>query len=183
MVRKKALKKKQQTTLMPHRTQNPSILLERAKSGDSAQAMKAYIDAGGPADVLVQGRGAIKQIPLLHYMALYNMHPHAELSESMRLLIEAGADINALSGLGGGACTALMCASERSECTDLLQAFLQNAADVMVVSDDGRTALHLAATTGRTHNCEVLLATESSLVHTKNAEGCTALMYAASFGS
>jgi hypothetical protein len=47
MARKKAQKKKPDTTLVPHRTPNLSALLERAKSGDSALAVKAYLDAGG----------------------------------------------------------------------------------------------------------------------------------------
>jgi hypothetical protein len=71
MARKKAQKKdvKQETTLVPHRIRNLSDLLERAKSGASAQAVKAYLDAGGSSRALVHGQ------KLLHYMALHNAHP------------------------------------------------------------------------------------------------------------
>jgi hypothetical protein len=46
-------------------------MLEEAKSGDAAQAVKAYLDAGGSADALVHGEGAAAehQILFLHYMA------------------------------------------------------------------------------------------------------------------
>jgi hypothetical protein len=40
------------------------------------------------------------QLPLLHHMALSNSHPHRELAEVVRLLIEAGADINVKAGPG-----------------------------------------------------------------------------------
>jgi hypothetical protein len=40
-------------------------------------------------------------LPLLHYMALCNLHPHNELAECVRLLVEAGADINAIAGPEG----------------------------------------------------------------------------------
>jgi hypothetical protein len=81
MARKKTQKKGQETTLVPHRTPNLSAMLEEAKSGNAAQAVKAYLDAGGSADALVHGDGAAAehQIPLLHYMAFYSKHPHKEL--------------------------------------------------------------------------------------------------------
>eukprot|EP00953_Heterococcus_sp_UTEX-ZZ885_P008098 4862-Heterococcus_DN1.PRE.1 len=76
---------------------NLSALLERAKCGDSSQAVKAYLDAGGSVAAQVRGEGpaAALQVPLLHYMASYNAHPHTELAESVKLLVEAGADIDA----------------------------------------------------------------------------------------
>jgi hypothetical protein len=39
--------KKQEMRLVPHRTPHLSILLERAQRGDSVQALKDYLDAGG----------------------------------------------------------------------------------------------------------------------------------------
>jgi ankyrin repeat protein len=180
MARKKAQKKKQETTLVPHRTPNLSALLERAKSGDAAQAVKAYLDAGGSADVLVQVNG--QQMSLLLFMALHNSHPHVELAESVSLLVEAGADINAKPGLDGDGYTALMHASQRRCCAAALQAFLQNGADVLMTSTRyGVTALHLAAVAGRTDSCELLLARESSLVHMRDVDGHTALIKAAAF--
>jgi hypothetical protein len=94
MARKKVLAEgKQETTLVPHRTPNLSALLERAKIGDSAADVEAYLDAGGLATTLVQGKKL--QVPLLHAMTCANVHPHRELGESVRLLVAAGADINA----------------------------------------------------------------------------------------
>jgi uncharacterized protein len=176
MAGKKTQKQRQETTLVPHRTPNLSVLLERAKDGDSADAVKAYLDAGGSSKALVHGKGGIAkwQIPLLHYMALYNLHPHKELAECVSLMVAAGADINTLSGPGGR--TALMSASVASCCTQTLQILLQNGADVLASAAHGSTALHLAAAAGRIHHCELLLVKNSDLVHIRNADGWTALM-------
>jgi hypothetical protein len=75
MARKKA-QRKRETTLVPHRTPNLSALLERAKTGDSLQAVKAYLDAGGSAVAVVRGADGTQQLPLLHSMAVFNVHPH-----------------------------------------------------------------------------------------------------------
>eukprot|EP00953_Heterococcus_sp_UTEX-ZZ885_P041910 21347-Heterococcus_DN1.PRE.1 len=178
-------KRQQETTLVPHRTVNLNDLLARAESGASALAVKAYLDAGGSADVLVNSGDAVamQRLPLLHHMVLYNAHPHTELTESVRLLVVAGADINATSGPDGNERTVLMCASERSCCVKALQITLQNGADVLVSAADGTTALHLAAAAGRSDSCVLLLARAGSLVHIKNVIGCTAIMQAVAFGS
>jgi ankyrin repeat protein len=184
MARKKVHKQKPESTLVPHRTPNLSVLLDIAKSGDAAQAMKAYLDAGGTAGVLVSGRGvaASQQLPLLHHMAKFNSHLHRELAECVRLLVRAGADINAMSGPNDR--TALMRAAEACCCTQVLQAFMQNGAEVTVRSKrDKKTALHLAAAAGRATSCDLLLAREHSLIHMKDSQGCTALMYAVASGS
>jgi ankyrin repeat protein len=71
-------------------------------------------------------------------MALHNAHSHKELAESVRLLVEAGADINAI---GSDHQSALMCASKSGCCSKVLQAFLQNGADAFVrTPTDGLTA-------------------------------------------
>jgi hypothetical protein len=96
MARKKA-QRKQETTLVAHRTPNLSTLLQRARTGDSARAVKAYLDAGGSAEAVLAQQAALgvsNNIPLLHNMALTNAHPHSELAESVGLLVAAGADIN-----------------------------------------------------------------------------------------
>jgi hypothetical protein len=64
-----------------------SILLHRAKLGASEQAVRAYLDAGGSPDVLLQNEE--DHMPLLHYMALGSEHPHTELAECVRLLIDS----------------------------------------------------------------------------------------------
>jgi ankyrin repeat protein len=179
MARKKALRKQQETTLVPRRTSNLSVLLERARSGDSARAVKAYLDAGGTAGALTPHKGptATIQLPLLHHMALSNSHPHKELAESVRLLAAAGADINAMSGPDGDERTALVCASQSDCCTNVAQVYLQSGADALASKADGMTSMHMAAAAGCADNFELLLDSDSSLVHVKDVTGHTALMH------
>jgi ankyrin repeat protein len=66
-------------------------------------------------------------VPLLHDMALCNLHPHTELAECVRLLVEAGADINATAGRFQ--LTALMDASKSGCCSKGVQALLQHGAN------------------------------------------------------
>jgi ankyrin repeat protein len=172
----------EETALVPHRTPDLSSLLERAQSGDSAVAVRAYLDAGGSIDVLVHGAPGVRQLPLLHHMILDNCHPHNELAECLRLLIEAGADINANLGTRV-AITPTLAASEKKCCCKVLQACLQLGGDVLATRSDGITALHQAAAAGRTDGCELLLARESSLVHIRDANGFTALMHAVAYGT
>jgi uncharacterized protein len=176
---------------VPHRTPNLSDLRVRAQTGDSSQAVKAYLDAGGNPSTALQARlrvdGAehMVQLPILHSMAMTNAHPHRELAESVRLLVEAGANINAagLNAAGLNDRTTLMCAGDRRCCTKVLQVFLQNGADVLVTSSaNGFTALHKEAEAGRTECCDLLLAKDNSLVHVCDAHGRTALMHAAQRG-
>eukprot|EP00953_Heterococcus_sp_UTEX-ZZ885_P026812 14449-Heterococcus_DN1.PRE.1 len=166
MARKKAPKPQQQTTLVPPRTQNLSALLEGAKSGDSAQAVKAYLDAGGSVAAHVRGAGpvAVLQVPLLQYMASYNPHPHTELAECVKLLVEAGADIDAK----------VIAASD-----DGIYSTVLSGADVWEKSSaKGMTVLHHAASAALTDSCELLLTKESSLVHAMDVNGSTALPHA-----
>jgi uncharacterized protein len=184
MARKK--QKPKETTLVPHRTPNLSALLERAKNGDSAAAVTAYLTAGGSANSLVQSGGgrAAQQLPLLHQMACHSAHPHTELAESVRLLVEAGADINlkAVAPSSDDHRAAVMCAAQRTCCSKVLHAFLQSGADVSIADAFGTTALHLAAVAGRADSCELLLARADSSIHAKNENGWTALMHAAARG-
>jgi ankyrin repeat protein len=183
MARKKTQKQKQETTLVPHRTPHLLKLLERAKSGASALAVRAYLDAGGSASVRVlafEGRPDEQHLPLLHYMTFFSEHPHTELAECVRLLVEVGADINAKDSKG---CTALLRTVQRTCCIKLLQILLQNGADIFACAPDGMTALQLAAYMGRSDSCELLIAKQSSLVHMKDASGCTALIHAVFCGS
>eukprot|EP00953_Heterococcus_sp_UTEX-ZZ885_P014378 8158-Heterococcus_DN1.PRE.1 len=181
-----ARKKMQETTLVPHRTPNLSTLLDRAKSGNEAVAVKAYLDAGGSPGTQVFGRGqmALLYMPLLHHIALYNAHPHKDQAEGVRLLIEAGADINAKAGPRSDDRTALMDAVERTCCTKVLQVFLQDGADVSVPSSGGgMTVLHLAADAGYSAACELLMARDSNLLELEDDSGWTAVMHAVAFAS
>eukprot|EP00953_Heterococcus_sp_UTEX-ZZ885_P024040 13178-Heterococcus_DN1.PRE.3 len=96
MARKKAHYKKQQESsfVLQHTSPSLQVLLDRAKEGNSAQAVKAYLDAGGSPVARLQ-RGA-QHMALLHYMAFCSTHPHNELAESVRLLVASGADVNVI---------------------------------------------------------------------------------------
>jgi uncharacterized protein len=181
MARKKVYKEKlqQQPTLNPHMTPNLNMLLERAHTGDSAQAVEACILARGSIDAATHRGEALllQNVPLLHHMAFKNAHPHNELAESVKLLVAAGADINAIAGPEHDICTAIMLSCTRSCCTTVLQVFLQHGADVLIPRANGLTTLHIAAAAGCSDSCKLLLAKASSLLHMKNAQGYTALMY------
>jgi uncharacterized protein len=185
MARKKA-QGKQETTLVPHRTPNLSILRERAKSGDCAQAVRAYLHAGGSPLVLVQVQGTTlkPQALLLHSMALTNAHPHRELAESVRLLVAAGADINRkTTGPQGDERTALMCAVERNCCSTVSDVLLQAGADAVLSSSRlNMTALHFAAWRGLVECCDLLLERTDMLLEMKDIDGVTALVRASQIG-
>jgi Ankyrin repeats (3 copies) len=185
MARKKA-QRKQETTPVPHRTPNLSALLERAKSG-SAQAIKAYLDAGGaPMALVEEQRGRLVQLPLLLHVASTSRHPHRELAESVSLLMEAGAIINmAFTNYAGFGFTALICATENRCCTAVLEVLLQAGADPCTHSLPERlTALHAAAAAGMPESCELFLARAATgtLLEKRDADGWTALMHAARGG-
>jgi ankyrin repeat protein len=182
MARKKA-QRKQETTLVPHKTPNLSALLERAKSG-SAQAVKAYLDAGGSPMALVQWQERHHlQLPLFSVVHT-SRHAHTELAESVRLLLDAGVDINAkAAGPDGDERTALMCAAQCCCCTAVVDVLLQAGADACLCSSLKRmTALHIAAMAGSAGCCESLLARADILLGERDVNGWTALMYAAYHG-
>jgi Ankyrin repeats (3 copies)/Ankyrin repeat len=185
MARKKA-QRKQETTLVPHRTPNLSALLERAKSGNSRQAVKAYLDAGGSPVALVHAQAAehMLQLPLLHCMAFTNAHPNRELAECVRLLVAAGADIEALfTDPTGIVLTPLMCAIESTCCTAVPAALLQAGADPCTRSPRyNQTVLHRAMRLGLAATCELLLARAHTLLEARDMAGWTALTHAATVG-
>eukprot|EP00953_Heterococcus_sp_UTEX-ZZ885_P039712 20348-Heterococcus_DN1.PRE.1 len=187
MARKKKSQTKPETSLIHQRTSDLSPLRRRACTGESAQTVKAYLDAGGSpvAPVELTGTGCVLQVQPLHSMAMLNAHPHTELPESVRLLVAAGADINAkAAGPGDNDNTALMYAGQLTCCTVVADVLLQAGADPCVQST-GRclTALHLAAAVGLADCCELLLRQADTLLETRDSNGCTALMHAAQSGN
>jgi ankyrin repeat protein len=188
MFNKKA-KSKQETTIVPHR--NLNVLLQRAKTGDSARAVQAYLDAGGSPDAVVEYIEATNmlQLLLLHTMVFLNAHPNRELADSVQLLVDAGADINCRVLIHGERQTALSCAVRVVCCTAVAHALLQAGADPCVRSTpSGLTTLHVAAFTkggaAASDSCEVLLARADTprLLEIKDAGGMTVLMRAVQDG-
>eukprot|EP00953_Heterococcus_sp_UTEX-ZZ885_P030945 16300-Heterococcus_DN1.PRE.1 len=189
MARKKATRK-QETKLVPHRSPNLSCLLDKAKSGDSIDDVRAYLGAGGSAKSLVELPIGGYKVSLLNYMALRNAHPHKDLARSVQLLVAVGADINAASTgplngadpsihwrtIGGAALH--MVASDG--CTEKFKLLLDSAPDVVdATSACGSTPLALAASQGYAPLVELLHIRGASL-HSKNCEGATPLHLAAS---
>jgi Ankyrin repeat len=111
--------------------------------GHSAAAVRAFLDAGGSARALVPMLTRTEELHtlMLHVMAHLNPHPHTELAESVKLLIDAGADINAFNKIPDGTVqTALMCAAQTRCCPKVLEVFLQSGADPTLRSRiEGRT--------------------------------------------
>jgi ankyrin repeat protein len=170
-----------------HTAPSLSTLLERAKTGDSALVVQAYLDAGGLATEVVDLRytnGDVLRVPLLHSMIVRNAHPHRKLAESVGLLVAAGANINAKCSNGYGEdCTALMYALERKCCTRVLAALLQSGADPCMRSlPTGTTALHIAALRGLPESCKLLLTRAGTASEVRDALGRTPLTHAASGG-
>jgi ankyrin repeat protein len=77
-----------------------------------------------------------------------------------------------------------MLESEYHECDELFPLLLAKGADPWLhAPDDGDTALHLAASLGRTEKCAMLLAVRGRrTVDLLNDVGVTPLMKAAAFG-
>jgi uncharacterized protein len=171
-----------------HTAPSLSTLFERgAQTGDSALVVQAYLDAGGLATELVElkySNGDVLRVPLLHSIVVRNEHPHRKLAESVRLLVAAGASINATCSTDyGGDCTALMYALERKCCTRVLAVMLQLGADPrMRCLPTGTTALHIAAQRGLAEHCKLLLEHADTLLEARCGSGRTALMHAAQCG-
>lgn len=96
--------------------------------------------------------------------------------ESMALLLERGASVNAANGAGA---TALMRAASD---TAKIQLLLEHRADVHARSALGNTALLLAARPPRSHNAVKLLLAHGADARTTNSFGATPLMAAAAGG-
>jgi uncharacterized protein len=127
---------------------------------------------------------------MCHYlsctMVIRNAHPHRELAESIRMLLAAGADINAsYADPSGNNHTVLMCAAWRTCCATVPVVLLRAGADPCVHSSPkGFTTLHMAARAGTAETCELLLARGPALLlEARDVNDWTALMHAVGCGS
>eukprot|EP00953_Heterococcus_sp_UTEX-ZZ885_P017438 9761-Heterococcus_DN1.PRE.1 len=140
------------TTLVPHRTPNLTELLERAKGGKLSD-MQQYLDAGGSANV----RHPTEQLTMVPLLTSIAASRHSDAAASIRLLLEAGAVIDATPGDDVGAeHTALMVACALPKNFKAVQALLEGGADPYYQTSDGASALHLAASKGLTNTCRAL---------------------------
>jgi Ankyrin repeats (3 copies) len=186
MARKKALRKQQPSstsTLVPHRSGDLHELLERAKRGDRAADMQAYLDAGGSASALADIPEHDMRVPLLYVVVFLSRHPHAELSEVLRLLVQAGADIySSTTAFGNNTRGGWFTCMARSCCTLPLMALIEHGADPVHRFGGARTtALHQIAGVGSYEHCEALLtASHGRAANVADCDGRTPLFSAIS---
>jgi Ankyrin repeats (3 copies) len=157
---------KQTTTLAQHRTPDLSALLKQASFGRKRDVLM-YLHRGGSPEAVaeVDMAGLTVTVPLLQSIILQATDPQAaNLGESMKLLLEAGAQVDrAATGSADQQRTALMYAAAAPGAS-LLRVLLRYGADAVIASKtDGLTALHAAAAAGLDDNCEMLLAAGADL--------------------
>jgi ankyrin repeat protein len=118
----------------------------------------------------IDTRGARGATLLMHAAAFGNV-------ETVRFLIDSGADINAKNDLGA---TALLWAARDPDKARLL---IEHGADVNVQSKQGRTPLMLAAFRDGGSDIVALLLAKGSNVNARDGVGDTALLLAAEIGN
>lgn len=123
---------------------------------------------------LIEKRDEWEKTPL-HWAARNNSNP-----EVIRLLIKAGADVNA--GIKSGKVTPLYFALERNENPDIISLLIKAGAKVNASDRRGRTPLHMAAAESTPEVISVLLRSGANL-SARNEEGWTPLHYSAAYNS
>ena len=142
-----------------------SRLADLLMQGDSAAAR--HLLTGQKLDVNVaQGDGMTP----LHWAA------HHDDLETARLLLAAGANVNAETRLGGITPLFMACTNGNPHIIALL---LKSGASAKAVKSNGTTALMIAAASGSTDSVKTLLDAGADINATEKAHGQTALMFAA----
>ena len=142
-----------------------SRLADLLMQGDSAAARQLL--TGLKLDVNVaQGDGMTP----LHWAA------HHDDLETARLLLAAGANVNAETRLGGITPLFMACTNGNPHIIALL---LKSGASAKAVKPNGTTALMIAAASGSTDSVKTLLDAGAEINATEKAHGQTALMFAA----
>ena len=103
--------------------------------------------------------------------------PKHVIPELIKLLIEAGANVNAKENDGR---TPLMCAADKGH-SEIVKLLIENGADVNAKNNYGHTSLMCAAGKGHTEIVKLLIE-KGANVNAKNNYGRTPLMYAADEG-
>jgi ankyrin repeat protein len=123
------------------------------------------------------------KVPLLHAVLLFGHKYHSELADSVDLLVSAGADMNCTSTISSNTNTALMWAcSEISCCMEPLRALLKAGAAVHYSTEQGFTAVMVAARAGNLEAVQVLLE-HGADPFAVDAEGRDAVFKAATSGN
>jgi ankyrin repeat protein len=155
-------------TLVRHRAPHLTDLLERAKKGKLSDVQQ-YLSAGGSPNVLVEAHVKLgykrplsdvivhvaseMEAPLLYSVAASG---HNEAAASIRLLLQAGAAVDAIEPSIGER-TALMVACSIPNNLQAVKELLDGGADPCYQAGlDGISALHLAAIEGCTETCLAL---------------------------
>jgi ankyrin repeat protein len=124
---------------------DPALVSAYSGDGFTALHFAAYFGATAAIDVLLRA-GANREAVTQNFLA--NMPLHAAAAggriESVRLLLQAGADPNARQHAGY---TALMTAAFSNR-RDLVEVFIAFNADVSLRNDEGKTAADVAASVG-----------------------------------
>lgn len=106
---------------------------------------------------------------------------HGDKVDNLRVLLEAGANPNAVDSMGCTPLMAVFLAKDRPEAFAMVQELLKAGADPGLVAQDGKVALHLAAGMGATHDVLSILISPATLNLSDNI-GPTPLCYAAGGG-
>jgi ankyrin repeat protein len=170
------------TTLVPHRTSQLADLLSQVGNTCEVAPLRRFLGAGGLPDALAELEylnGTSMSAPLIftaiatHRMAQNPAFHH----ESMTVLLEAGANADAVTVTPDGrASTALMAACAAPCCTAPVRILLAHKANPCLQTAEGKTALHSAARAGRIDLCKLLLeAGGGGGLDVSDCLGCTPL--------
>jgi Ankyrin repeats (3 copies) len=154
-----------QTSLVQHRTPDLARLLNEAESCEVA-AVRRFLSAGGLPDALIPVGAAGTSDPMI--FAAISKHHFERSKGSMDLLLDAGANMNALDANLDS--TPLIFASALLCCDEPLVTLLQRDADSDLRTPTGKTALQMAAKRGQVSKCRLLLAAGAS-IELGNLEG------------
>jgi ankyrin repeat protein len=150
--------------LIPVRAARAEALFQAVRNGDLGSLRKNV------SSINIETRGARGATLLMHAAALGNV-------ETVRFLIDSGADINAKNDLGA---TALLWAARDPDKARLL---IEHGADVNVQSKQGRTPLMLAALRDGGSDIVALMLAKGAKVNAADGVGDTALLLAAEIGN
>jgi ankyrin repeat protein len=143
-------------------------VLHMAATRGYNQLVKILLDVGVYIDS--RGRGFYNCTPLVSVV-----HRNIDLSETILLLLDRGANIEAT--MGESAFTSLMIAAFMGNTTNI-RILLDHGADIEAKNKFGETALMVAVKHGKIDSAKVLLE-HGANPHAKNHQGCSPFMRAA----